>query len=117
MFKWSLARLNGIESTMMHLRRQFLKTLAVAPLAVTSTHLAEASPIKKGGTQFKFYSTGLVIIQNGWKNIYSFEEKNDEQKEDQDEQTLPFLQKDQVVGIESVTLKNDTTKPPKRLNE
>lgn len=54
MFKWSMARLNGIESTTMHLRRQFLKTLAVAPLAVTSIPLAQANPIKKRDTQFKF---------------------------------------------------------------
>lgn len=54
MFKWSMARLNGIESTTMHLRRQFLKTLAVAPLAVTSIPLAQANPIKKGTRNLNF---------------------------------------------------------------
>lgn len=85
--------------------------------ALNEDHIYESTQIVTLVDEYKFYSNGLVIVQNGWKNIYSFEEINDEQKEDQEKQTLPLLQKDHVVGIQSVTLKNDTTKPPKRLNE
>ncbi len=85
--------------------------------ALNEDHIYEATQVITLVDEFKFYSNGLVIVQNGWKDIYSFEEKNENQNEDQEKQSLPLLQKDQHVQVGSLKLKDDTTKPPKRLNE
>lgn len=59
--------------------------------------------------QETFKTRGKVVIDEGWKKVYDFDED--------DENTLPTFEKGQTVAIRAITETNGQTKPPARFNE
>jgi DNA topoisomerase-3 len=77
--------------------------------ALNEDHIYEATQVVTLLDESKFYSSGVVVVQNGWKNIYTFEEnkEDDEPQKEKDNQTLPALKQNQTVSIADLKLKND----------
>lgn len=61
-----------------------------------------------------FKSSGKQIINNGWKKVWSKENKDENED---DNQKLPVVEKDQQVILDKIRLKDGITKPPKPYTE
>ncbi len=70
----------------------------------------ETTYILNGG-DFTLRSTGSVEIFKGFKKVYNYSDKND------DQQPLPNLEKDEKLEISKVDIKQNFTKPPNRFSE
>jgi len=65
-----------------------------------------------------FYAKGKIIKSKGWKSVYQEQtEAEDETNEEEREQSLPNVQKGDLLKVESVKLLNRKTKPPARYTE
>lgn len=84
--------------------------------SLNEEHIYETTQIITETSNQKFYSHGVVILKNGWKDIYNFQEKEDSDIPE-DEQRLPAVTKGQKVNINEINIKNDKTKPQKRMTE
>lgn len=63
-----------------------------------------------------FITKGKVILNLGWKEVYAPVE-NKKDQDDEDNNTLPRLVKNEEVSTENIELKEKETKPPKRFTE
>ncbi len=70
----------------------------------------ETTYLFKGG-DFSLKSIGSIQIFDGFKKIYNFSDKND------DQQSLPNLKKGDSLKIVKVDIKQHFTKPPNRFSE
>lgn len=61
-----------------------------------------------------FTTTGKTILDNGWKDIYKHEVKEDSEKED--EPTLPQVHENDIVDFLTGEILEKVTKPPTRFN-
>ncbi|MEG2670293.1 MAG: DNA topoisomerase, partial [Oscillospiraceae bacterium] len=61
----------------------------------------------------KFYATGRVVVNKGWKKVYDI----DDEDADENEQTLPSLKYSDTFSCSSVLIKEGKTKPPARYTE
>lgn len=61
-----------------------------------------------------FKANGKIILKPGWKQIFSNEEDQDEQKNDEEEQVFPNMtQGQQILCQDSKCLEKKTTPPPR----
>lgn len=82
--------------------RRFLATLAKDALSETSDVSFDIL-----GEEFK--ASGYRLIEPNWRSIYPyFREKKKE---------LPKLEKNQIISVSSIKLKEDKTKPPQRYTQ
>ncbi|MCM1990987.1 DNA topoisomerase III [Oceanirhabdus seepicola] len=70
----------------------------------------------------KFIAKGKIVKSKGWKAVYDrdtdFENEDDDRNQDSvKEQSLPEINKGDVIKFTSVDIKNGKTKPPARFNE
>ncbi len=82
--------------------RRFLATLAPDAVGWKRTVAVEIS-----GERFE--GEGRRVVDPGWYRIYPYTQP--------DEATMPVLEVGQAVAIESVDLKEDRTKPPRRFTQ
>lgn len=61
-----------------------------------------------------FVAKGKIVQQNGWKEVYEYEE---EQEEELSEQSLPQMEKGSIFTIEKISTTEGKTKPPARFTE
>ncbi len=64
----------------------------------------------------KFVAKGKRVTANGWKAIYDHQDE-DEKDEEQEDQTLPVLEKGSTLSVDSLVETKGETKPPARFNE
>jgi DNA topoisomerase-3 len=64
-----------------------------------------------------FISRGKIDYQLGWKELYKKDNNSDENQEKDDEQSLPDLEKDDLVGKTSQKIEKKETKPPDKFKE
>ncbi|WP_395167439.1 type I DNA topoisomerase [Francisella salimarina] len=64
----------------------------------------------------KFRVTGTVIVDAGFLKIYNVE-KDEDEKESNDEQTLPKFEKGEKVPLKDIITKAHSTEPPPRYTE
>ncbi|UML53350.1 DNA topoisomerase III [Bacillus subtilis] len=63
-----------------------------------------------------FTAKGKTVQSQGWKAVYDMADEDDEQEDDRD-QTLPALQKGDILAVRTLTETSGQTKPPARFNE
>lgn len=61
-----------------------------------------------------FVAKGKIVQQTGWKEVYEYEE---EQEEELSEQSLPQMEKGSIFTIEKISTTEGKTKPPARFTE
>lgn len=61
-----------------------------------------------------FVAKGKIVQQTGWKEVYEYEE---EQEEELSEQSLPQMEKGSIFTIEKISITEGKTKPPARFTE
>lgn len=64
-----------------------------------------------------FLAKGKRVVAQGWKEVYDFQEEEEEQVEGLAEQILPQLEKGDVLQIRALTQTTGETKPPAPFNE
>lgn len=64
-----------------------------------------------------FISKGKIDFQLGWKELYKKDKETDENQEKEDEQSLPDLDKDDIVDKTGQTLEKKETRPPDKFKE
>lgn len=64
-----------------------------------------------------FTASGKMMKNEGWRGIYSQKDSFDEDEEEEKEQLLPQLAKNQVYPIKDVRLRSHLTKAPARYSE
>ncbi len=84
--------------------------------ALNEDHVYDETTVVTRVNEYKFYSRGKLIIQNGWKHIYSFK-INEEKPQNNEEQIFLNFEKNMSVNILEINIKKDKTKPPKPLTE
>ncbi|MDE4982421.1 DNA topoisomerase, partial [Francisella tularensis subsp. holarctica] len=67
-------------------------------------------------TKHRFRVTGTVIVDAGFLKIYNVE-KDEDEKDSDDEQTLPKLEKGEKIILNDVITKAHSTEPPPRYTE
>ncbi len=65
----------------------------------------------------KFIAKGKRIIKEGWKEIYSNNQDDDESEDDIKDQVLPLIEKGHRLNIERLNQTSGKTKPPAYFNE
>lgn len=61
-----------------------------------------------------FVAKGKIVQQTGWKEVYEYEE---EQEEELSEQSLPQMEKGSIFTVEKISTTKGKTKPPARFTE
>lgn len=72
----------------------------------------EQTSIKLEAGEHLFTTSGRIILDEGWRRVYSHEDKKD--AETDEASPLPDLQEGQNVQINDVTVEKKQTKPPSR---
>lgn len=67
--------------------------------------------------QETFVAKGKNVLAQGWKEVYGQRLDEDDSEEELREQTLPHLEKGQLVNIRSLTKTTGETKPPAPFHE
>ena len=67
--------------------------------------------------QETFMAKGKVIIKSGWKEVYDHQYEEDEANDGLSEQTLPSMEKGEVLAVSAMKLTEGETKPPEPFNE
>ncbi|MDR7871217.1 MAG: DNA topoisomerase III [Tissierellaceae bacterium] len=65
----------------------------------------------------KFIAKGKRIIKEGWKEIYSNIEDDEENDDDIKDQILPLIEKGDTLKVEKINQTSGKTKPPAYFNE
>lgn len=88
-------------------------------LAVLSeTAVFESTKIQARFEDFTFYASGKIMKTEGWRALYSQKDQIAEEGEDEDsEQRLPQIMKQQTYPIKDVVLHKHLTKAPSRYTE
>jgi len=78
-------------------------------------YMSTTVSVSIAGEQFR--ASGRVVIRNGWRDVYTFEDCDQKDKDESEEQLLPVMkQNDEVACLEAH--RNDLkTKPPARFTE
>lgn len=84
--------------------------------ALNLDHVFDETSVITRVNEYKFYSKGKLIIQNGWKDVYIFKDI-EEKTIKEEEQIFPNFTKDTPVKVIEISIKKDKTKPPKPLTE
>ncbi len=77
----------------------------------------EQTTIKASIGQEKFIAKGKRVIKEGWKEIYSNIEDEEETEDDIKDQILPLLEKGNKLKVVRVNQTSGKTKPPAYFNE
>lgn len=86
-------------------------------LAVLSeTAVFENTKIQAGFEECKFYASGKIMKTPGWRALYNQKDSFDEEEEET-EQLLPSITKQQKYKIQEVKLRSHFTKAPARYSE
>ncbi|MGI6092913.1 MAG: DNA topoisomerase III [Veillonellaceae bacterium] len=64
-----------------------------------------------------FVAKGKRVIAPGWKEVYNNEFTEDEQTDDIADQTLPIINKGDILNVTKLSLTEGKTKPPAPFNE
>lgn len=64
-----------------------------------------------------FIARGKMVINQGWKEVYENNYDDEDVKDEVGEQTLPSLNKGDVLKVNSITQTKGETKPPAPFNE
>jgi DNA topoisomerase III len=64
-----------------------------------------------------FMAKGKVVLAHGWKEVYENKYEEEQEKGEVTDQTLPAIQKGDVLPIISFNQTKGETKPPERFNE
>lgn len=83
--------------------------------SLNEDHIYESTRITTAVSDIDFHSSGTTIVRNGWKEIYEF--KTESLDEEEDKQKLPKLNKGESVECEQFQIKQNKTKPKKRMTE
>lgn len=83
--------------------------------SLNEDHVFESTKITTSVSDIDFHSSGNTILKNGWKEIYEFKTENSDEEEDK--QKLPKLNKGESVECDQFQIKQNKTKPKKRMTE
>ncbi|MGF2614945.1 DNA topoisomerase III [Rossellomorea aquimaris] len=64
-----------------------------------------------------FVAKGKRIIEQGWKEIFDRQSSSEESGDGLTDQTLPKIEKGDVLSVSSIEQTSDVTQPPARFNE
>jgi DNA topoisomerase III len=64
-----------------------------------------------------FTAKGRIVLDQGWKEVYGHYDEESEIEEKSGEQTLPKIEKGNILSLSSITMTTGETQPPKRFNE
>lgn len=64
-----------------------------------------------------FTAKGKIIKSKGWKSVYEGQRDKDEEDGDEQDQSLPVLNKGEKLKVSSIQMINGKTKPPARYTE
>lgn len=77
----------------------------------------EKTRIHASCEQLDFYASGKIIKEEGWRALYQKQERFDEDEEEERDQKLPTIAKQQRYPIHEARLTSHYTKAPARYNE
>jgi DNA topoisomerase-3 len=84
--------------------------------ALNNDHIYDETTVVTSVKEHKFYSKGKLVIQDGWKQLYSFKFA-EENQQNEEEQIFPNFEKNMSVDVVEIKSKKEKTKPPKQLTE